>query len=147
MKTDAELKQAVLAVLSQEPSVKAAQIGVEANDGIVTVVGHLDTDTEKSSVERTVQRVSGVKALALDLGVRHSGASQRNDEDIARSVQSALQWHTYVTKDAVKIAVQGGQVTLSGELEWEWQRQGAVDTVRDLTDVVEVRDQIVIKPK
>lgn len=71
----------------------------------------------------------------------------KTDEDIAGSIRSALKWHTYVTKDAVKIAVQGGQVTLSGELEWDWQRQGAVDTVRQLTDVIEVRDQIVVKPK
>jgi osmotically-inducible protein OsmY len=88
-----------------------------------------------------------VEARAIDMGDASVGSSQHNDEEIAHSIESALKWHTYATNDAVTIVVQGGQVTLSGELEWDWQCHGVLSTVRLLPGVVDVRDQIVIKPK
>jgi len=147
MKTDAQLKHDVIAELNWEPSVNAAHIGVEVRDGIVTLDGHVDSYTEKLSAERATQRVSGVKALTIDLHVKLFGSSKRDDGDIARSAEHALQWTTYVSKDAVKIMVEGGQVTLSGEVDWDWQRRGAVDAVRHLVGVVDVSDRIVIKSK
>jgi osmotically-inducible protein OsmY len=147
MKADAQLKQDVLAELNWEPSVNAAQIGVEVKDGIVTLVGHVDSFTEKLSAERAVQRVSGVRALAIEMDVKIFGSSKRNDADIASSAINALQWTTYVPRDAVKVMVEGGRVTLSGEVDWDWQRRGALDAVRHLTGVVDVSNQIVIKFK
>jgi hypothetical protein len=73
------------------------------------------------------------------------GSSQRNDADIARSAESALQWTTFLPKDAVKIMVEGGWVTLTGEIGWE--RQSASAAVRYLMGVTGVSDQIPIKPK
>jgi len=139
MKTDTQLKQDVVAELDWEPSVNAAQIGVEVKGGIVTLDGNVNSYTEKLSAERAVQRVSGVKALTIDMHVKLFGSSKRDDGDIARSAQHALQWTTYVSRDAVKIMVEGGQVTLSGEVDWDWQRRGAVDAVRHLIGVVDVR--------
>lgn len=46
MKTDANLKQDVIAELSWEPSINAAQTGVEVKDGIVTLAGHVDSYVE-----------------------------------------------------------------------------------------------------
>jgi osmotically-inducible protein OsmY len=91
--------------------------------------------------------VPGVEARAIDMGDASVGSSQHNDEEIAHSIESALKWHTYATNDAVTIVVQGGQATLSGELEWDWQSHGVVSTVRLLPGVVDVRDQIVVKSK
>jgi len=46
----------------------------------------------------------------------------------------------------VKVTVDGGWVTLSGEVNWEYQRQAAVGAVRYLLGVKGVDDQVVIKP-
>jgi osmotically-inducible protein OsmY len=147
MKTDTQLKQDVVAELNWEPSVNAAQIDVEVKDGIVTLAGQVDSFTEKLSAERAVQRVSGVRALAIEMDVKLFGSSKRLDVDIASSAKNALQWTTYVPRDAVKVMVEGGQLTLSGEVDWDWQRRGALDAVRHLKGVVDVSNQIVIKFK
>jgi osmotically-inducible protein OsmY len=147
MKTDAQLKQDVLSELSWEPSVNAARITVEVKEGNVTLAGYVDSCIEKLSAERVVRHVSGVKALGVGIDVELVGSSRRNDADIARSARDALQWTTYVTKDAVRIVVHDGRVTLSGEVDWDWQRQGAVSAVRHLTGVVDVSDRILIKFK
>jgi osmotically-inducible protein OsmY len=147
MKSDHQLQLDVLAELSWEPSVNAEDIGVEVKDGIVTLAGHVNSYAEKIDAERATMRVSGVKALAVEMDVKLIGSSARNDVDIARSVDNVLQWTTYLPEKSIKIKVEAGQVTLSGEVAWEFQRQAAVSAVRYLMGVKGVNDQLVIKPK
>ena len=103
MKTDSQLQRDVSTELEWEPSVHAARIGVEVKDGIVTLAGHVNSYAEKVDAERATMRVSGVKALAVEMDVRLAGSSTRTDAEIARSVDNVLQWTTYLPKDAVKI--------------------------------------------
>jgi osmotically-inducible protein OsmY len=147
MKTDAALQLDVIAELKWEPSVNASQIGVEVNDGIVTLAGHVDTYAEKWDAERAAQRVSGVKAIAVEMDVKLSGLHQRTDADIALTAANALQWTTSVPQDSVKVKVEDGWLTLSGEVEWEYQRGAAADRVRSLMGVTGMSDQIAIRPK
>ena len=146
MKTDNQLKQDVIAELGWEPSVNAAQIGVEVKDGIVTLAGHVDSFAEKWNAETAAQRVSGVKALAIELEVTLPGSSRRTDADIARTASNVLEWTTYLPKDAVKVMVENGWITLKGEVEWEYKKREAVYAVRYLMGVTGVSDQITIKP-
>ena len=147
MKTDSQLQQDIIAELKWEPSVNAAQIGVEVKDGIVTLAGHVGSYAEKWDAERAAQRVSGVKALAIEMDVKLAGSSKRNDADIAGSAESALQWITYLPKNSVKVMVEDGWITLSGEVDWEYQRQTAAGAVRYLMGVKGVRENIAIKSK
>ncbi len=147
MKTDAELQQDVIAELKWEPSINAAQIGVEVKDGIVTLAGHVSTYVEKRGAERAAQRVSGVKALTVEMDVKLAGSNKRTDADIAISAKSALQGRSSLPKDSVKVMVEDGWVTLSGNVDWEYQRQAAAGAVRYLTGVTGVSDQIAIRPK
>ncbi len=147
MKTDKQLQQDVLAELGWEPSVNAAKIGVEVSDGIVTLAGHVGTYAEKLNAERAAQRVAGVKALAVELDVALSGTSKRTDRDIARTAQDVLQWTTYLPPDSIKVKVENGWVSLSGQVEWDYQRQDAAAAVRHLMGVTGVSDEIVLKPK
>jgi osmotically-inducible protein OsmY len=147
MKTDAELQRDVVAELSREPSINAAQIGVEVKDGIVTLAGHVNSYAKKWDAERAAQRVYGVKAFAIEMDVSLPGSSKRNDVDIARSAENVLQWMTYLPKDLIKLKVENGWVTLTGELDWEYQRQAAANAVRYLMGVIGVSDEIVVKPK
>jgi osmotically-inducible protein OsmY len=146
MKTDIQLQSDVIAELGWEPSIHSEAIGVEVKDGIVTLAGHVGTYAEKLEAERAAMRVFGVKALAVEIDVRLAGISARTDADIARTVENVLQWTTYLTKDLVKIKVEGGWVTLSGEVNWEYQRKAAVDAIRYLMGVKGVYDMIAIKP-
>jgi osmotically-inducible protein OsmY len=128
-------------------SVNAAKIGVEVKDGIETLAGHVDSFAEKWDAERAAQRVSGVRALTTEIDVALPVSSKRNDADNARSAESALQWTTFLPKDSVKIMVESGWVTLTGEVNREYQRQSASAAVRYLMGVTGVSDQIAIKPK
>ncbi len=147
MKTDTQLQRDITAELKWEPSVHAEQIGVEVKDGIVTLAGHVSSFAEKWDAERAAQRVSGVKALAIEMDVKLPGSSKRIDADIARAAENTLLWTTYLPKDCVKVMVENGWITLSGELDWEYQRHAAGDAIRHLMGVAGVSNQIVLKPK
>jgi osmotically-inducible protein OsmY len=147
MKTDAQLKQDIVAELSWEPSVNASQIGVEVKDGTVTLAGHVDSYAEKCHAERAAQRVSGIKGLAVEMDVKLPGLSQRTDADIARSAQNVLEWTTYLPKESIKVKCEKGWITLSGEVEWDYQRQSAKDAIRPLLGVIGVSDEITVKPR
>jgi len=147
MKTDAALQLDVIAELKWEPSVNATNVGVEVADGVVTLAGHVDTYAEKWDAERAAQRVSGVKAIAVEMDVRLSGSDKRSDADIARSAINVLQWTTAIPAEDIKIKVENGWLTLSGEVEWEHQRQSAANAVRYLMGVTGISDQISIRPK
>lgn len=113
----------------------------------MTLTGHVDSHAEKWDAERASHRVASVRALAIEIDVALPGSSRRNDVDIARAAESALQWTTLLPKDAVKIMAEGGWVTLTGEMKSEYQQQSASAAVRYLMGVTGVSDQIAIKPK
>jgi osmotically-inducible protein OsmY len=147
MKTDAQLKLDVLAELEWEPSVDATKIGVEVSNGVVTLAGHVASFWEKWHAERAAQRVAGVEALAIELDIALPGFAARTDGDIARAAEQALQWVPYLPKYAVKVIVENGRVTLSGEVDWDYQRQAATAAVRYLMGVKGVSDDIAIKSR
>lgn len=146
MKTDSQLQQDVMAELKWEPAVHASQIGVEVKDGVVTLAGEVSSYSEKLAAERATQRVHGVKAMAVEMTVKLSALGQRTDTDIAASARNILGWSSSLPTDAVKVMVEGGWLTLSGDVEWQYQRQDAADSVRFLSGVTGVSNQIAVKP-
>lgn len=146
MKTDAQLQGDVIAELKWDSSINATKIGVEVHDGVVTLSGHVDRYSEKWAAERAAQKVTGVKALAVELDVNLPGSSNRTDSDIARTAENVLEWTTNWPKDHVKVLVEKGWITLSGQLDYEYQRQIASSAVRHLMGVTGVSNQTILKP-
>jgi osmotically-inducible protein OsmY len=145
MKTDAQLKIAVTSELEWDPSINATNVGVAVKDGVVTLTGHLDTYAEKHAIERAVQRVDGVRATAVELDVKLSPSHQRSDSEIAAVAESAFKWHALIPAERIRVKVEKGWVTLTGEVDWEYQRRNAEKAVRPLTGVVGVSNGITLK--
>lgn len=145
MKTDLDLKNDVLQELLWDPLVPEARVGVSVNEGVVTLTGHLDSYSEKVATRRAAERVAGVKAIAVELDVIPSGVHQRSDTEIAAAVQHALSWNTAVPQERVRVTVEKGWVTLSGELDWNFQRRALERMIRPLKGVAGIVDNIELK--
>lgn len=146
MSDDKQLKQAVLDELKWEPSVNAAHIGVTTKDGVVTLMGSVESYAEKDAAETAVQRVKGVKAVAEEIEVKLTFNVRHGDPEIAAAAVNRLTWDVLVPKDAVKISVSKGWVTLTGQVHWHYQHDAAAKAVRTLWGVTGVSNQISIKP-
>lgn len=145
MKTDLDLKKDVLTELSWDPLVPETMVGVSVSEGVVTLTGHLDSYAEKIATKRAVERVVGVKAIALEIDVVPEGSHKRSDTEIAIGVEHALAWNSSVPKDQVRVTVEKGWVTLRGEVDWDFQRRSIERMIRPLKGVVGITNDISIK--
>jgi osmotically-inducible protein OsmY len=145
MKTDAQLKSDVTRELEWDPSINATNVGVAVKNGVVTLTGHLETYAEKYAVERIVQRVQGVQALAVELDVKLAPGHKRSDSEIAEAAEAALKWNSEVPNDRIQLRVEKGWITLKGEVEWDFQRRAAARAVQPLIGVVGVDNDIRLK--
>jgi osmotically-inducible protein OsmY len=146
MKTDAELQRDVMDELKWEPIIRAAEIGVAVKDGVVTLSGSVDSYAKKWVADRAAKRVFGVKAVAEEIKVTLASSYKRADKDIAQSATKVLDWTLWVPSGRVKVMVQDGRITLSGDVDWYYQKERAEDAVRHLVGVVGVINSITIKP-
>jgi osmotically-inducible protein OsmY len=121
--------------LKWEPTIRAAEIGVAVKDGIVTLSGDVDTYSMKWAAEHAVRRVLGVKGLGEGLKVTLPSSYERSDEDIAHSAKNTLNWNLWVPRDRVKVMVQNGWITLSGDVDYYYQKEFAEDAVRHMIGI------------
>jgi osmotically-inducible protein OsmY len=145
---DTDLQQLVLDELRDEPSVDAAQIGVAAKGGVVSLTGHVPTFAQKRAAEEAAKRVYGVQAVADDLEVRLPTADQRTDSEIAQAALDALRWNALFPKDQIKVTVDRGWVRLEGTVHWRYQSEAAANAVfplrgvRGLVNGIEVQTKL-----
>lgn len=144
---DASLKDLVEEELEWEPSVDATDIGVGVEDGVVTLMGYVSSFTQKMAAERAVSQVKGVRAIAQELEVRFAGMDTEADDRIAKRALDVLDWDVAIPNEAIKVKVQKGHVTLSGEVEWRYQANRARDKIDGLPGVKAVSNLIQIKPR
>jgi osmotically-inducible protein OsmY len=146
MKTDSEIRDDVINELRWDPQVTDPDaIGVAVADGAVTLTGHVSTYAEKLATVRAAERVYGVKAVANELQVKLLGTA-RDDTDIAKAIAHVLEWNVQVPEGRVHARVQGGWVTLDGEVDYDFQRREVERMVRQVGGVVGVTDLITVKP-
>jgi osmotically-inducible protein OsmY len=143
---DKLLRQDVIDELDFEPSIEAADIGVTAENGVVTLTGHVPSYSQKIAAERAAWRVKGVKAIAQEIQVRFAGDRKNNDDEIAQRAINILAWNSSVPRDAVHVTVQNGWVTLTGEVSWNYQRDAAETSIRRLSGVLGVTNDITLAP-
>ena len=145
MKTDVQLKNDVLEELQWDPTVTSRDINVAADHGVVTLSGTVPHFAEKRAAERATQRVEGVKGIAEEMEVHLTEAHQRSDSDIAQSVVQSLRGHVFIPNQ-VQATVEEGWVTLTGTVEWGYERCEAEASVSYLYGIKGVTNKITIKP-
>lgn len=145
--TDDEIKRAVAAELKWEPRLQPNEIEVIAKDGIVTLRGWADSYIKKWAAEEAALRVPGVKAVANDIEVRLPTYAERPDADLAAAVVQALESDAGLRIENLKVSVSEGWVTLSGEVEWHYQKEDATRVVRRLTGVRGITNLISVRPR
>lgn len=145
--SSATLRQDIIDELDFEPSIDAADIGVSVEDGVVTLTGHVPTYSQKIAVEDVVRRVKGVRAIAQEIEVRPYGTNITADDEIAKRAVNSINWHTAIPAGAVQVKVQKGWVTLTGKVDWQYQKNAAEDAVSKLTGVIGVSNQVALKPR
>jgi osmotically-inducible protein OsmY len=142
--TDVRLRNTVVRQLDWDPEVDASAIGVAASEGVVTLTGFIDTYTGKLAAERVAKRIRGVRAVANDIVVRPT--VDRTDPELAHDAAQCLKLRPALG-DTVQAIVHNGRVTLTGTVEWLYQKAAAEDAVKHIRGVVEVFNHLAIRSR
>lgn len=147
MKSNAALQADVQNAIKWQPLLHAAEIGVTAKDGVVSLTGNVDSYVKKLEAENAAKKVIGVKALVENIEVKFSSSFKKTDEQIAKKALKALKASYSVLEEKVTLKVEDGWVTLEGELPWNYQKRAAESAVHDVTGVKGITNKITIKPE
>jgi len=142
--TDVRLRNTVVRQLDWDPEVDASAIGVAASQGVVTLTGFVGTYAGKLAAERVAKRIRGVRAVANDIVVRL--IVDRTDPELAHDAAQCLKLRPALG-DTVQAIVHNGRVTLTGTVEWLYQKGAAEDAVKHIRGVVEVFNHLAIRPR
>ena len=145
MKSNQELQTDVQNAIKWEPLLHAAEIGVTAKDGVVSLTGVVDSYTKKMEAENAAKKVIGVKAVVEKIEVKFPSTWSKSNAEIANEVLIALNSNWSVPKDKVTVKVEDGWVTLEGDLPWNYQKEAAKSAVNHLMGVKGVSNNINIK--
>lgn len=140
---DVRVRDAVMRQLDWDPEVDASAVGVAARHGTVTLSGFTDTYSGKLAAERAAKRVHGVRAVANDIDVRLR--LERTDAEIAQDATRALELRSMVPR-SVQAVVHNGHVTLTGNVEWLYQKECAERAVRHIRGVRGVMNHVAVAP-
>jgi osmotically-inducible protein OsmY len=147
MKTDTEIERDVRDELRWDPNIDATDIAISVANSVVTLAGFVKSYTHKYEAEKAAKRVAGVAAVANDIEVRLPSYDERPDPEIARDAVSAIKSRLPTSHELIKIVVKSGWVTLDGDVEWQYQREGAESAVRHLKGVKGVTNLVTVKPR
>ena len=145
--TDSQLRQHIIDEFEFDPSFDAAHIGVAVDKNVVSLTGHVNSYAEKVAAIAAARRVKGVHAIAENIEVRYPFQHKTADDQIANRASDILNWDILVPKGAIDVLVQDGWVTLSGNVDWYYQRTAAEEDVRKLSGVCGVTNKIAVQPR
>ncbi|MGN7969744.1 BON domain-containing protein [Microbacterium sp. 22296] len=146
MMSDGFVKQEVEEELQWDPQVDDAGIGVAVEDATVRLSGEVDSESEKEAVLASALRVRGVRAVIDEIVIRRSPGHRVSPADVAREVDATLR-STSVVPRTVKSRIEGHDVVLTGEVDWEFQRRAARRAVQRVRGVRRVVSELRLTPR
>ncbi len=147
MKSNQQLQRDVVEALKWEPLLSGAELGVTAKDGVITLLGHVDTYPKKLAAERAAKSVFGVGAVAEEIEVKLGMANRKTDTEIAQAAITALKWCNSVPDERITVSVENGWVKLEGDVEWQFQKDEACHEIEDINGVKGVTNLINVQPE
>lgn len=144
MKSNEELQKNVVDAINWEPLLEAAEIGVMANEGSITLSGSVNTYAKKSEAGYAAKNVAGVQTVYEDINVVCDELDIRSDAEIMTAIQSAFKWNWDIPSEKITVVVEKGWVYLSGVLEWNYQKEATKNAVCLLIGITGITDRITI---
>ncbi len=143
---DATLTSRVKLALARDPITKARKIDVDTVNGVVTLTGVVETETEKRRAEEVARKVSGVRAVRNNLMVGHRSFGRSLDDKLLTArIKTKLIAEPGIRSLSIDVDTLNGVVTLTGMVKNEEQRRRVLEIVRTTRGVKGVVDNLTVK--
>ena len=143
--SDEQLRHDVLDELGWDALVDAGQLDVDVTDGVVTLVGTVDSLARKLTAQEAAHAVDGVRDLVNAIDVRPPAEARPTDADLEDMARRVLTWDSLVPEQEIDVHVADGWVVLTGHVAVAAQRQEAERAVARLAGVRGVTAELTVQ--
>ena len=139
-RADDEIAARALDILKWQVGVPADRITVKVEKGMVTLMGDVDWQFQKTDAEHVVHKLTGVINVVNQIRV----ASPVRASDVKEKIQKALERSADVEASRITVQTEGGRVVLSGKVRAWYERDIAERAAWSAPGVTEVQDHLTI---
>ena len=138
----------VMEQLNFEPMLDASNItvSIHGDHDIVILGGTVKSFAEKLIAERAIKRLANVRSIANEIKIEFSAKNEKSDVKIAEDVTNALKKHYITASKNIQSVVKNGIVTLTGEVDWYYQKNSAFNAINNLIGIRSIINNIEVKP-
>ncbi len=143
---DRRLETEVRAELKRNTFLEPWSIQVYADNGVVTLVGSVDSELTRKAAEDMARLVVGVKDVNNELTLMSAESSARRDEDLVREVKEQIAAdNTIEDPERFHVRARFGQVFISGMAESEEERESVIQAALRVPGVEAVDDRMEVR--
>ncbi|MEL7491485.1 MAG: BON domain-containing protein [Pseudomonadota bacterium] len=147
MNEDERIRDDIQEEIAWDPRVKSTDIGVTVKNGAVRLTGSVASYAERYAAETAARRVKGVHAVAEDIEVQLPGDDTETDETLAERISNMLEWNMIVPDPDIVAEVREGFVSLTGEVDWNFERETLKNQIVHMRGVKGVDNRITLRRK
>jgi osmotically-inducible protein OsmY len=122
--SDEALRKDVITALKLDPVSDALELEVQVAQGVVTLMGTVQSWQEKQAAAGVVKGIQGVREVVNRIAIRYANA--RPDEEIRADVVHSLNWDVFVDDTLIDVRVQEGEVHLTGTVGSAAEKRAAI---------------------
>ena len=145
-KSDEQINLDVFEELTWDPAIHVADLNIDTFDGRVTLTGTVHNYRTMEEATEAAYRVSGVRSVDNEMVVDPSEPDIRTDSSIADSIKRALLLDYQVPDQRINVEVNNGHVTLTGSVDWAYQRQAEMNDMLKINGITSVENLITLTP-
>jgi osmotically-inducible protein OsmY len=142
-RSDTEIAHAVRHAPEWDVFVPHERIHTTVSDGVVVLEGEVDHASDHEAAEEAVSNLAGVRRVVNRLQVRAAVLPG----DVRRALIKGLARHAVREARHIFVATRDGEVTLSGEVDSQTDRDVIVGAARGVRGVSEVHDLVAVRPR
>jgi osmotically-inducible protein OsmY len=133
-----------------QAGLKDVSISQDRDKGIVTLGGHVPTESDKAQAETLAKSLAGAQVVANQIAVSPLGGEKEANavnSDLDKGIEANLDAALIQSKmhDDVKYAVKSGVVTLTGEVNSQSRRDDAEKVAARVPNVKQVVNDLQVK--
>lgn len=133
IRSDEPIRNDILEEIDFDSKVESTDLGVTVKKGAVTLHATVHSYYEELAVIKAARRVKGAHAVVEEIKIKYPADTKVDDEDIAQRIGHLCEWNETLRKFDIKAEVKNGRVTLTGDVDWQYQRADIRDHVSRCT--------------
>lgn len=137
--TDKDIEKQVGERFTQSNYEEIMGLGCRVSKGIVTLLGHVETQSTERLAKRIASQVRGVKEIRSEIDFLEKAV---DDATLVNRVENAMVASPWVDAHEIKTSARNGLITLTGMVDNQEEMEWAVDTAYQVPGVKAVVSEI-----